>query len=83
MPRHRMQVDIEANVGRGRLLYLTQLILEAPELAFTSDVVIVEGIQLGLGQQVLTLQHGNDDAIRQLCRLLGRGPIYGQQRIMG
>lgn len=67
-------------------LYLAQLSLEASELAFPSDVLIVESVQLGPSQQMLPLQQGDDDAVRQLLRLLGKGvflAIDGQQGVVG
>ena len=49
---------------------LPQLGLETSEAALPSDVLKVQGIQLGPGQQVLALEQSYDGMVWQLGRLV-------------
>lgn len=48
---------------------LAQLLLESTEVLLSSDMLIEQRVELGTRQQVLALQHGNDNIIRQ--RVIG------------
>lgn len=54
----------EAGVHR-RSTHLAQFLLEFAEVLLASDMLVEQRIELGTGQQVLALQHGDDNIIRE------------------